>query len=512
MAANRALRAVAVLCLALGAAAPGPAGIFTDQSDVGSVVPPGTGAYDSATGIYTVTSAGANLWYREDDFHFLWKKVSGDLAIQADVTWPPATYGHDPNEHRKALLMMRQSLDPDGVYVDVAPHGNGLVALQYRRAKGANSQDIEVNLGAPKTVRLEKRGDRFTMLVSFHGEPLHRIGATITLHLDGEFYAGLGLTSHDVTTTDVVRFSNVLFETPAPWPAVRGETWSTLQVIQTEDQYRRSMMIHTARGVFEGANVAPDKSFLLINRDGKLFRIPYFDPNAAHGGDPVPFDIGDLKGCWGEHGFSPDGKWLALSCSLPGDTWPDVFLVPTAGGAPRRLTHQPIAFFRGWSPDGKTIVFASKMPDGDADLYTVAVDGGAVTRLTAAALNDGAEYTPDGGWLYFNSNRSGPMQIWRMRPDGSGAEQVTHDTNDNWYPHIAPDGKQLVYLSYAPGEATIGHPMNKTVQLRLIDLATGEVRTLVDFFGGQGSLDQPSWLDHNHLAFTSYEIVPKDTP
>lgn len=499
------------VCIALATSPAAAAiGLFDAQSDIGSVAPPGTANYDAASGVYTLTSAGANLWYREDDFHFVWKKVSGDMALQADVTWPPITYGHDPVAHRKALLMFRQSLDPDAVYVDVAPHGDGTTALQYRREKGANAQDIEINLGAAKTVRLEKRDDLFTLLVSFHGEPLHRMGATIRLHLDGAYYAGLGLTSHDANTTDTVQFANVTLAPPAPLPVARPTTWSTLQVIQTEDQFRRAMMIRTARGVFEGPSVAPDRSYLLINANGALWKIPTLDPKTPHGGEPVPFDIGALKGCWGEHGFSPDGKWLAVSCSLPGNEWPDVFLVPSAGGAPRQLTHQPVAYFRGWSPDSATIVFASKTPDGDADLYAIPAAGGAAVRLTSSANNDGAEYTPDGQWIYFNSDRTGTMQLWRMRPDGQAPEQVTHDDFNDWYPHVSPDGRQIVFLAY--DKDITGHGMNRHVRLRLLDTASGAVRTLVDLFGGQGSLDSPSWLDKNHLGFTSYEIWPEGTP
>ncbi len=199
-----------------------------------------------------------------------------------------------------------------------------------------------------------------------------------------------------------------------------------------------------------------------------------------------------------------------MSCSLPGATGPDVFLVPAAGGAPRQLTHQPIAYFRGWSPDSSTIVFASKTPDGDADLYAIPTAGGAATRLTHGGNNDGAEYTPDGQWLYFNSDRSGTMQIWRMHPGGGAPERVTDDDSNDWYPHVAPDGKQIVFLAY--DKDITGHAMNKEVRLRLLDTATGEVRTLVDLFGGQGSLDSPSWLDKNHLGFTSYEIRPEGTP
>src|SRR5262249_38150572 len=153
------------------------------QSDIGSVVPAGTGKYDSSSGLYTLTAAGANTWYRVDDFHYLWKKASGDLALTAEVSFPAHTDNHEPNPHRKGILMFRQALDPGGAYADVGVHGSGLTALQYRGERGANTQDNELNIDAPRTVRLEKRGDTFTLLLSMKGEPLHQVGASIRLPL-----------------------------------------------------------------------------------------------------------------------------------------------------------------------------------------------------------------------------------------------------------------------------------------------------------------------------------------
>ena len=138
-----------------------PLGVFDGQSDVGSVSPPGTARFDAATGTYLLDSAGANTWYHIDGFHYLWKRTSGDLTLTADVVFPPHTYAHEPNPHRKGILMIRQSLDPGGAYIGIGVHGSGLTALQYRRERGANTEGIELNIDMPKTVRLEKRGDTF---------------------------------------------------------------------------------------------------------------------------------------------------------------------------------------------------------------------------------------------------------------------------------------------------------------------------------------------------------------
>jgi hypothetical protein len=485
--------------------ASGAIGIFEGQSDVGSVVPPGTATFDRDSGAYTITSAGANTWFKVDGAHFLWKKFSGDLSLTADISFPPVAYNHDPSPHRKGILMFRQNLDADGAYVGAAHHGSGMTALQYRRKKGANTQDIELNIDGPKTLRLEKRGDALTMFLSMKGEPLHQVGASIKLHLDGPFYVGLAVTSHDAATTDKVLFSNVRLQPLQPIAPAKLAVYTTLQTIQIEDQFRRAMVIETKRGVYESPNWAPDGKSLLINEDGRFWKIPLLDPPAR--GAREPFDTGDASGCWGEHGYSPDAKWLAISCLTPGNGGPDVYVVPAGGGAPRRVTQQPISFFHGWSPDGGTIVFTS-IRDGHEDIYTIPTAGGTPTRLTATGVNDGAEYTPDGQYIYFNSDRSRSMQIWRMRPDGSGQEQVTSDEFNNWYPHISPDAKSMVFLTYDKSETGL-HPLNKDVALRIMSMNDKQIRVLVNLFGGQGTIDSPSWSpDNHHLAFVSYQLLP----
>lgn len=504
------MRSLALMALLFAVpAGAGNLGLFEAQSDVGSVTPAGTGAYDRNSDSYTITAAGANLWGKEDAFHFIYKKMSGDFTLTADITWPPVTYGHEPNPHRKALLMVRQTLDADSPYVDVAPHWVGLTALQVRPEKGVTTGDIELNIDRPQTVRLEKRGDALIMLISQHGEPLHQVGATTTLHFTEPFYVGLGLTAHDAATTDKVVFNHVKLERPAPVTA-KLVTYSILNTFKIDPTAPTDTIIEKKPAVYESPNWALDMKSLVINENGQFFRIPLLDPLA--GGARQPLSTGDATGCWGEHGFSPDGKWLAVSCKAPGESGPDVHIVPAEGGAARRLTHQPISFFHGWSPDGQTIVFTSIL-NGHTDIYTVPAAGGTPKRLTTSGLNDGAEFSADGTWIYFNSNRSGATQIWRMHPDGAGAEQVTHDDFDNWYPHISPDGKWLAMVSYAKGEATNGHPMNKDVTVRLMSLSDGSIRVLRQIMGGQGTFDSPCWSpDSKLIAFVSYQKLPEGTP
>lgn len=279
-------------------------------------------------------------------------------------------------------------------------------------------------------------------------------------------------------------------------------TWSHLNILDVITPGAKPVVIESKAAVYESPNFAPDMQSVLINEDGRFYRIPLQSPPA--GGPRQDFIIENASGFWGEHGFSPDGRWYAVSGKAPGETGPDVHIVAAHGGAARRLTHQPISFFHGWSPDSQTIAFTSILGE-HIDVYTVALAGGAPKRLTFEGLNDGAEFSPDGKYLYFNSNRSGAMQIWRMHRDGSGLEQVTKDGFDDWYPHISPDGKWLVMVSYAKGAATNAHPMDKPVTLRLLSLATGTIRVLAEISGGQGTFDSPCWSpDSRLIGFVSY--------
>ena len=477
-------------------------GIFEGQADVGSVTPPGTLAYEAPNQVYTIGAAGANIWSTTDAFHFVWKKVSGDVSLTADMMFPD-TSGH-PSPHRKAVLMFRQSLDADGVYADAAQHGSGMTALQYRRTPGATTQDTELNIDSPHRLRLEKRGDTIAMFLSMGNEPLHQVGASIKLHFDGPFYAGIGVCSHNKDVTEKATFSDVELAalTPPTIPATLA-LYSTLQTIGIEDNFRRAMVITTERAHLEAPNWSRDGKSLIFDRDGQLWTIP------AEGGKATLINTGAATRCTGSHGLSPDGKWLAISCSMPDKPETRVYIVPSNGGAPRIVTENPASYFHSWSPDGKTIAF-TRPSHGSGNIYAISVDGGAETALTTGSgISDDPDYSPDGKYIYFNSDRTGSMQIWRMLADGSHPEQVTFDEFQNWTPHPSPDGKSIVILSY--NKDVTGHPANKDIALRILNVADGKLRVLVNIIGGSGSDNVPNWApDGTHFAFVSYQMLPVD--
>jgi hypothetical protein len=477
-------------------------GAFDGQSDVGAVVPPGTASFDRVSGVYTVTAAGINLWSTTDGFHFVWKKMSGDLSLTADIRFPIIAGTHDP--HRKAVLMIRQTLDADGVYADAAQHGSGLTALQYRRTKGATTQDIELNIDAPQRVRLEKRGDIVTMFLSNRGEALHQVGASINLHFAGPFYVGIGVCAHNKDAVETATFSNVELKPPAPpLSPAKLALYSTLQTIGIQDNFRRALVVYTGRAHLEAPNWSRDNASLIFNQDGRMFRI------AAEGGSPQPIDIGSASDCTGSHGLSPDGKWLAITCTTPGNPGRRVYIVPSAGGTPRMLTTNPDSYWHSWSPDGKTILF-TRPSHGSGNIFAIPFEGGTERALTTGSgISDDPDYSPDGKYIYFNSDRWGGMQIARMLPDGSHQEQITFDECKNWTPHPSPDGKSVVFESY--DKSVTGHPGDKEIALRIFSPADNKIRVLVNLLGGSGSMNVPSWApDSEHLAFVSYQMLPAD--
>jgi hypothetical protein len=204
-----------------------PTGIFDGQSDVGSAIVPGSASYDAGSGQYTINSAGYNIWYQRDEFRFLWKKLSGDVSLAADIAFPnPKGYGD-----RKAVLIIRQSLDDDAKEAIVALHGEGMIQLAQRPERNVRVKDMEYRLGGrgrpggespdslvpvmARRIGIEKRGDTFSLYVSVEGEPMHQFGPPIELHFDGPFYAGIGFCSHLPDKSDTAILSNVVLTNSA---------------------------------------------------------------------------------------------------------------------------------------------------------------------------------------------------------------------------------------------------------------------------------------------------------
>jgi TolB protein len=479
-------------------------GIFEGRGDVGTVLHPGSVEYDTAKGSYTIAGSGENMWFGSDAFQFAWKKLSGDVTLTADISF----LGKGVNEHRKAVLMIRQSLDADSSYADAAVHGNGLTSLQYREEKGAATHEIQANVSAPKRLRIEKRGAYFSMWLAEEKGEFRLASGSTRIALKEPFYVGIGVCSHDKDLVEKAVFSNVELKSAAPaaaaasTPATAGRLYSTLEIITVASTDRR--VVYVAPERFEAPNWMPDGKYLLFNRNGRIEKIP------VTGGIPQILDTGFATRCNNDHGISPDGMQLVISDNSQEDHESLVYIVPIGGGAPRRITQKSPSYWHGWSPDGKTLAFVGER-NGDFDIYAIPAAGGEEKQLTTVkGLDDGPEYSPYGKYIYFNSERTGHMQIWRMRADGSEQEQITFGEENDWFPHLSPDGQQMVFLTY---DASVkGHPENKDVMLRMMTLKDKKITVLAKLFGGQGTMNVPSWSpDGKQFAFVSYQLVPKES-
>ena len=473
-----------------------PVGVFDGHRDVGDVAAQCAGSvqYDKAKDAYTVSGSGENMWFGQDAFHFAWKRATGDLTLSADIQF----VGAGKNPHRKAVLIVRQNLEADSPYVDVALHGVGLTSLQYRDEKDATTHEVQANISSPKRVRILKRGDYFTMWLAGPDGKFALAGATGKIHLEEPFYVGIGVCSHEKDILEKAVFSKVELKQPT------GETklYSFLEIINADSTDRRA--IYVVQGRFEAPNWMPDGKNLIFNRQGKIEKIP------ATGGTPEIVDTGFAIRCNNDHGISPDGRELVVSDqSQNPQHQSQVYILPITGGTPRLITKNAPSYWHGWSPDGKTLAFVGQR-NGEFDIYAISTSGGDEKQLTTAkGLDDGPEFTPDGQFIYFNSERTGHMQIWKMRADGSEQTQVTFGPQNDWFPHFSANGEQMVFLTYDP--SVTGHPENRDVILRLMNMKDGKIREVAKLFGGQGTINVPSWSpDNKQFAFVSYAQVPED--
>jgi Tol biopolymer transport system component len=260
---------------------------------------------------------------------------------------------------------------------------------------------------------------------------------------------------------------------------------------------RQSRVVFQTGALIEAPNFSPDGSYLLLNGDGLLFRLR---PDGVGGLSKV--DTGFATGCNNDHGISPDGTRIVISDKTEfGQS--AIYTLPSTGGQPKLVTEKLPSYWHGWSPDGLELAYCGIRNDL-FDIYTISVDGGEERRLThGEGRNDGPDYSPDGQWIYFNSSRTGLMQIWRMHPDGSSLQQVTGDNYGNWFAHPAPTNDRVLLLSYDPD--VFDHPRDQHVRLRLMDMDGGNLTTLFELFGGQGTINVPCWSPSgDEFAYVRY--------
>lgn len=495
---RRFLAAAVLLLPALAGAQPRAGlGDFEGQTDVGAVRHAGAATYDAGPQAYAVAGAGTNMWGDRDAFHFVWKRMTGDFILTARAR----LLGRGGDPHRKFGWTVRPTLAPDAPHATLAVHGDGLAGLQFRRQAGGQTEERRSAVTAPDVIQLERRGGTYRVSVARAGDTLST-AEVAELPLGDTVYVGLFVCAHDSGAVERASFRDVRVTVPAPAGFVAGPQYlgAALELLDVATGDRR--VVYRSPNAIQAPNWTRDGRALVYNDRGLLYR---FDLAAR---TPARLETGAVTNNNNDHVLSFDGRTLGISHNLPTEGGRSVvYTVPAGGGTPARVTPPALpgpSYLHGWSPDGRFLVYTAER-DGDYDVYRMPAAGGPEVRLTRSpGLDDGPEYAPDGRWIYFNSVRGGTMQLWRMRPDGSAPEPVTDDGLNNWFPHLSPDGRWIAFLTFGTDVAPGDHPWYKHVYLRVMPAAGGPARVVAYVYGGQGTINVPSWSpDSRRLAFVS---------
>ncbi|MFC0536634.1 TolB family protein [Pelagicoccus mobilis] len=472
---------------------------FSANVDVGSPKLQGALAYDVRADEYTLSGAGENMWAGEDQFHFAYNKMKGDFIVRAEIEFK----GEGSHEHRKAGWIIRESLAGDSKHVAASVHaGDGLTSLQFRRAKEGETEEVKSSDLGPSVVQLERRGGRYIMSTAVFGQTFATVESS-EIELPDEVYVGLFVCSHDADERESVVFRNVRIVRPAPVDLVQYEEYigSRLELLNVSTGKRT--VVHTEEDSLQAPNWTVDGKHLIYNRNGKLYRMSLYTREVSL------LDTGFADSNNNDHVLSFDGKWIGISHHVEEENWNStIYTLPVSGGEPRKVTDVNPSYLHGWSPDGTFLIYTGGR-NGIYNIYKIPSSGGEEIQLTdTPSLDDGSEYSPDGKYIYFNSARTGTMEIWRIDADGENPTQITNDEFNNWFPHVSPDGKKIVYLSYSKEVAADAHPFYEHVYLWLMDIETGDAKVIAYIYGGQGTINVPSWSpDSEYVAFVSNSIL-----
>lgn len=461
-------------------------GKFDHSFIIGHADEKGMFEYDSEEQIYSIKSG------EEGSPHFLARKANGNFILRARIL---------SNKDNEGILGWRISNSPDAgsAYVkSVTENGGELTSLQYSPGGDGELQKVNMDLTHTDIIQLERRGKDYILSAARFGQPFQEVQLS-DIDLNDEVYIGLYIAQDNENGYSEAKFMNVRITVPVDddYTPYQDYIGSRLETVNVETGQRK--ILHTENRSLQAPNWTIDGKTLIYNADGLLY---YFDLETK---TPSVMDTGFATANNNDHVISFDGTKMGISHhSEDHDGQSIIYTVPIEGGTPQQVTEKGPSYLHGWSAGDDTLTYTGER-NGQFDIYKISEDGGEEVQLTdTPGLDDGSEYTPDGKYIYFNSNRTDTMQIWRMRPDGSQPEQLTFDEYQDWFPHISPDGKTVLFLSYMPEVPSGDHPFYKHVYLRKIPLDGGEPEVVAYLYGGQGTINVPSWSpDSKYVSFVS---------
>lgn len=476
---------------------------LTNHIDIGNPKLKGETIFNAADQSYKLKGGGYNIWNNRDEFHYAYTMLKGDFMLTANVK----LLGVGKEQHRKIGWMVRASQQDDAAHMSATLHGDGTNELQWRPMRGAWMQPLQHEIKGVKKniqiIQLERLGKTFIMRIANPGEPLQEIARTDAIEMPDSVMAGLFVCSHNADQTEEAIAWNVRIEKTVPENYNGYRDGTLANRMETMDVFtgKRFIMHEDETTRFEAPNWMPDGKRLLFNQGGSIYTIP------VEGGTPEKLNTGQVNRSNNDHVISFDGKWLGISSSRP-NAGSTIYYAPITGGEPKMVVDSTPSYLHGWSPNGKEIVYTGQRISV-SPIYQIRkkqINGGPEVQLTFSEVGraDGPEYSPDGKWIYFNADYSGTNQIWRMKPDGSAQEQLTFDEYNDWFPHISPDNKWIVFISFPTTVVSDDHPFYKRVMLRMMPVSGGPVRVIAYLYGGQGTINTPSWSpDSKRIAFVS---------
>lgn len=480
-------------------------GIFDNHQDIGKPIIAGDVTYNKEDQNYILKGSGYNIWFGHDEFHYAYNKLKGDFILTANFKF--INKGTDP--HRKIGWMVRANESDDAAHITATVHGDGLTTLQWRRMRGAYMRDpqdeIFTKKSATEIIQLERLGKEFIMRVAHVGEPLQEVGRTDGIDIPNDVLAGIFICSHNPNIAEEAEIWNVRIEQTVPdthngyKDGILGSKLETLNILNGKRK-----VIFEDKGRIEAPNWMPDGSSILFNKDGHIFTIP------LEGGEPKLLQTIGASRNNNDHVISYDKKLLGISShrdGMPGGG-STVYYLPLTGGTAKMITDSTPSYLHGWTIDNKEVVYTAQRISKSSvfNIYKKPINGGAEVQLTflQKGLADGPECSPDGKYIYYNSTQSGNMQLWRMKMDGTEQTQLTFDEYNNWFAHVSPDNKWIAFISFPNTVDPADHPFYKRVMLRLMPINGGGPKVIATLFGGQGTINTPSWSpDSKFISFIS---------
>ena len=281
-------------------------------------------------------------------------------------------------------------------------------------------------------------------------------------------------------------------------PGQRAQVW-----VGGPAAARPDLLFETDERLIEAPNWSLDGRSLYVNGDGRLWRLDLDAPDTL-----VPVDFDGLPDINNDHVLDPDGEHVHLSADDG-----HIYRGALAGGGVERLTPDDgfWHFLHGVSPDGKRLAYVQIRDFSEPGrLAVLEPPGSPVVVDTGRGHIDGPEWSPDGQWIYFNTegftDTPGHAQLARIPDSGGRAQRLVDSPTVDWFPHLSPDSRHAAYLAFPAG--TLGHPADLDVEVRVVE--TADWSTVVrryPLFGGQGTINVNSWApDSTRFAFVAYPV------